>query len=458
MKNRLLRLLVVATVVGFSAVAGLAIRKARRIFRRPPRVTHGICPLHSLKDSVLADRSAGVRARSVVLYARQTNAYDLTTASDFDAVFSASENESTDRYWQCLSHILLTTDIWSTTFRPFLPAKHETANAAILWLMKVTGIRIVVFPYGADVAWRDAIRDRYDWVGRMQLDYPGWDLEKWGESTRANVRVFSRYADLVIGMDGSLRRFLPRNDLHCKTIAVDTHALAPIEHDPGKRTPVIVHAPNHRNVKGTQFLLDSLEQLRLMGIEFELRLIEGLHRSDAIAAYREADIVADQFVMGAYGIFALECLALGKPVLTYLDQDQLSNPVFNLPIVNANKDNLTDVLGVLLQIPELCVRLGQAGRAAVEKYHSLEAIGEVNKVIYQHLWCGAPLALEQTAHFDVRRTARSFTEDPRDSDFWPVAADDLNEQILAALSKLQGATQAEQLDVLAGYKRLGGNQ
>jgi len=372
------------------------------------------------------------------LYARQLNTYDLTTEEEFDVVFSRSAIEATGtHWWRSLCYFLLNTDIWSTTFRPFLLGRHERANALILRLMKAVGIRIVVYPYGTDVAWRDKIRDRFDFMGELQLDYPDWDLEEWGNSTRANVRVFSKFADIVIGTDGSLRRFLLRNDIYCKTIPVDTHSLTPLAGPANNNPPVIVHAPNHRNIKGTQFLLDSLDDLRRVGIPFELRLVEKVRRTDAIEIYRQADIIADQFVMGAYGVFALECLALGKPVLTYLDHDHLSIPVFNLPIVNTNKFNLSRVLAILLQIPELRSRLGAAGRAAVVKYQSLEAIGELNKVIYDHLWWHKPLALENTAHFDSRRTTRSFTEDPGSEDFWPVAVGDLMQNISEALLKIQ---------------------
>ena len=433
MLNRLFRLPVIAASICCSLCIGFLVRWVRWLVRRPPRVTHGICPLHSMRDSVMADRSAGVLARSVVLYARQSNTYDLTTEEEFDVVFSNSAREATGtHWWRCLCYVLLTTDIWSTTFRTFLPGRHERANAFILRLMKAVGIRIVVFPYGSDVAWRDNLRDRFDWVGQMQLDYPDWDLEEWGNWTRANVRVFSKYADIVIGMDGSLRRFLLRNDIYCKTIPVDTHSLAPLARPENNNPPIIVHAPNHRNTKGTQFLLDSLEQLRRIGIPFELRLVENINRTDAIEVYRRADIIADQFVMGAYGVFALECLALGKPVLTYLDHDSLSSPVFNLPIVNTNKFNLTRVLAILLQLPELRIRLGTEGRAAAVKYQSLEAIGELNKVIYDHIWWGKPLGLENTAHFDSRRTARSFTEDPSREEFWPVDVGDLMQEIVEA--------------------------
>src|SRR5688500_17949402 len=99
MQFRALRLPLIAVCIGFCAAFGACVRVLRRIARRPPRVTHGICPLHSLKESVLADRSVGTLARSVVLYGRQTTAFDLTTGAEFDVVFSNSERESTARYW-----------------------------------------------------------------------------------------------------------------------------------------------------------------------------------------------------------------------------------------------------------------------------------------------------------------------------------------------------------------------
>ena len=186
-------------------------------------------------------------------------------------------------------------------------------------------------------------------------------------------------------------------------------------------------------MKGTQFLLDALEQLRTIGIRFELCLVERVDRVKAIELYRSGDIVADQFVMGAYGVFALECLALGKPVLTYLDHDHLSNPVFNLPVVNTNRWNLTVVLAVLLQVPELRERLAQAGREAVVRYQSHEAIGEINNILYQHLWYGKKLDLSGTPHFSSERSCRSFSEDPADPQFWPVDVEGLQSGIANAV-------------------------
>jgi hypothetical protein len=158
-----------------------------------------------------------------------------------------------------------------------------------------------------------------------------------------------------------------------------------------------------------------------------------------LALYAQADVIADQFCIGAWGTFAQEAMALGKPVLAYLDQEHLADPAFSLPIVNTTQENLEEVLAVLLLVPELRSRLGLAGRAAVERYQSAEAIGEVWGQIYRHVWWGEPLNLAATAHFGESRKARSFTEDPGEREFWPVDVADLLPAIRSALEGLRGS-------------------
>src|ERR1700682_4607864 len=124
---------------------------------------------------------------------------------------------------------------------------------------------------------------------------------------------------------------------------------------------------------------------------------------------------------------------MGKPVLTYLDQEHLGDPAFNLPLVNTNLENLERVLAVLIRIPELRERLGRAGRASIERYHSFEAVGDVWRRIYRHVWWGTVLDLENTTHFSPSRSGRAFTEDPADPAFWPVPVDDLMPLIVGTL-------------------------
>jgi glycosyltransferase involved in cell wall biosynthesis len=409
--------------VAIAAAGGACMRIVRRIARRPPRVWHGMTPLHLTPPMVRADRLAGFPTRSVVIHARQRD-YALVTGSDFDAVF---ENHGSwyDAHWRALEDLLWRADIWSAHFEClFFRPEHRRRNDVTFALIRAAGIRIVVSAHGGDVVYRDRFRTRFDWVTRSQLDYPNWDLVAQKEVVQERIRLFSRHAAVVLPGDSMLLRFLPRNDLLFKYFTVDADALRPRPQQP-RAVPRIVHAPNHRFTKGTDFLLAALDRLRARGFAFELQLIEGVPRTEALELYAQADIIADQFCGGAFGAFALEGMALGKPVLTYLDQEHLGDPVYNVPIVNANADNLESVLAVLIATPELRDRLGKAGRAAMETDYSLAAMAEVWRVIHEHVWWGKPLDVSQTRHFRATRGIRAFTEDPADPAFWPVDVRDL---------------------------------
>ncbi len=107
--------------------------------------------------------------------------------------------------------------------------------------------------------------------------------------------------------------------------------------------------------------------------------------------YERADIVVDQLLIGAYGQFALEGMALGRPVLCYL------NPRFaahhpewaEVPIVSATPDTILDVLRELVRDPKRREELGSRGPDVVRRYHSLEAVGAHMAAIYSRLWTEA---------------------------------------------------------------------
>ena len=67
---------------------------------------------------------------------------------------------------------------------------------------------------------------------------------------------------------------------------------------------------------GTEFVIEACSQLPV-----ELDLVEGVPHEQARKRYAKADIIIDQLLVGWHGVFALEAMALGKPVITYLKPD-----------------------------------------------------------------------------------------------------------------------------------------
>ena len=397
------RLLWIARVA-VAAALGAIVRIARRVSHRPPRIVHGTYPMHMTADMVKADRLAGFPSRSIATHLRLAP-FALVERAQFDTVFENDGIPWDEWQWATLAYLLRHADVWVSYFDS-LPQGH---GEMLLRVVRAFGIRIIAAPNGLDVVHATRVKTRYDWVGRLARDYPDWDLAAETSALRGRIRMMCDHADLVIAGDSASARFLPRTDLTFKYFPIDVDAFEP-RFETSNAVPVIVHAPNHRALKGTDVLLHALDGL---DVPFELRLIEKTPRAEALQMYRDADIIADQFCIGAFGVLALEGLALGKPVLAYLDEEHLGDPWFNLPIVNTTHENMRDVLRILLQFPELRLRLGRAGRAAVEKYQSVPALAEVWSRIYAHVWNGAPLSLESG------RMPRAFTENPHGPDFWP---------------------------------------
>lgn len=435
--SKLVKLVRVGPRLVFAFIAGFIIRMVRRMLRRPPRIWRGITGQASAPTHVAADRRAGFPSRSVVRHVRVRN-YALVAESDFDVVYEAVAGRRDESHWLCLADLLLHADIWFAHFDSHLFRSDQTRmNEAVLLLARLAGIRLIAVPHGSDVVYRTRFRTRYDWVGRAQLDYPQWDLVAQREIVRNRIDLFCRYADLVMPGDSTLARIIPRADLRFQTVVMDCDALVPSPPQP-RDVPRIIHAPNHRHVKGTDYLIQAVETLRARGIDSELVLIERVPRAQALGMYADADIIADQFVIGAYGIFACEGLALGKPVMTYLSEEQLGDPAFNQPLVNTTPENIVSVLAPLILIPELRDRLGRAGRESIVRYQSIEPMADLWARIYNHVWFGTPMRLEETAMFSPERKPRSFSENPLDEEFWPAAVGDLMEQIRQAVRKATG--------------------
>jgi glycosyltransferase involved in cell wall biosynthesis len=166
---------------------------------------------------------------------------------------------------------------------------------------------------------------------------------------------------------------------------VDLAAITPVP-PRDRRRPVIVHAPSSRRRKGTEHVLRACE-----GLDVDLRIVEGVRHDEALALYRDADIVVDQLNAGWYGLLAIECLALGKPVVTYLHDEgrRLTETAYGVevPLVGASTETLRARLAELVEAgPAEWRRLGDASRAYAERVHDIEQVADSLVELYEGLW------------------------------------------------------------------------
>jgi glycosyltransferase involved in cell wall biosynthesis len=203
-------------------------------------------------------------------------------------------------------------------------------------------------------------------------DIRGRTPEQLAYARRADARIVGSYDAL---------RWVP--DARVVPPGLDLREYTPVPPTESAR-PVVVHAPSSRRRKGTEHVVAACE-----GLEVELDIVEGLRHDEARRRYERADIVVDQLNAGWYGIFALEAMALGKPVLSFLRaeavQETESATGVEVPIVPVTKETLRDRIADLAASPDDRRQLGAAARTYVERMHDADIGADRLIEIYRSL-------------------------------------------------------------------------
>lgn len=196
----------------------------------------------------------------------------------------------------------------------------------------------------------------------------------------------SRYIKQAIVQDYEVYEYVENyyEKVHVLPIAIDLSTITPKFPSVEKKKPLVLHAPTNPEFKGTVYVEDVIQKLQATH-EFEYKRIEKMSNEEALKLYEDADIIIDQILCGSYGLLSVESMALGKPVITFIRPDLVKTFPTELPIVNANPDNLYDQAKLLLENPILRHQLGKLGREYVSNYHNHRVVCEKLLTIYTQL-------------------------------------------------------------------------
>jgi hypothetical protein len=262
-------------------------------------------------------------------------------------------------------------------------------NSAVLWNLepyfyKLAKMKVVVMPYGSDIQEMSRSNNLL-FKHFMTAEYPGKCKKR--KLISKKIDKWTIHADHIISGCDWVDYMYYWDTLMLGHFSIDTEKIIP--DDLGDKPPSssqslkILHAPNHRALKGSQFIIDAVNELKLDGYKVELVLLEKQSNEKVLGAISQADIVVDQLIVGWYAMFAIEAMALGKPVLCYLRNDLEKLYVAagliennEIPIINSSPFSIKEDIKNLLKNDENIAGIKKRGRNFVEKHHSLSAIGE----------------------------------------------------------------------------------
>jgi glycosyltransferase involved in cell wall biosynthesis len=307
------------------------------------RVTH--CPVNTAGipwTNVQALRARGIEAQLVVF-----NRYTLHPEADLDLHRSGGLVRQQATQWRAFAELARKTDIFHFYFGLTLIPKSLQFP-----LLRALGKKSVFHYLGSDIR--------------------GKTPEQLAYGKRAGAEIVGSY-DAI--------RWVP--EAHVVPPGLDLRPFTPTPPSDNPR-PLVVHAPSNREKKGTQFVIDACAQLPV-----ELDIVEGVPHDQARARYARADIVVDQLNAGWHGVFALESMALGKPVLAHLKPDVVERSAdgfgVRVPIVPATKETLVEDLRPLVEQPALRREIGAQSRAYVEQVHDIDRVADRLVEIYRGL-------------------------------------------------------------------------
>ena len=190
--------------------------------------------------------------------------------------------------------------------------------------------------------------------------------------------------DRVFYLNPELGHYVPDATFMPYTI-VDIDAID-VEAPSRRERPRIIHAPSDPNIKGTPLILEALDRLKSR-FDFDLVLVDGKPHHEAMEIYKSADLVIDQVFAGWYGGFAVEVMAMGKPVAAAIRQADLkfipSEMREQIPVLSVDPSSLTEDLAKILERRNEWDQIGLAGRQYVERWHHPRRIAKAMNRIYK---------------------------------------------------------------------------
>lgn len=311
-------------------------------------------------------RQYGVDARSVIIGDNHFS-YD----ADDSVNCSLADWVSIGRY---LAEIIDNYDVFHLHMRPFFYwNSNEFYFPALLdlILLKAAGKRVCFHFRGSEVRKPSLFRatNRFHYAD----EDPDRLFKKFNESSQeAYINYISAIADRVFVTDPELQSYVPGSIVIPRCVQLPEAVEArPLRGE----NPVVLHAPSRRGVKGTDFVLAAVDQLKREGHAFEFRLIEGRSNAEALSAISDADILVDQLRIGWYGVLAVEGFALGRAVISYIRPDLIHTlGAEPLPLANADPETIANVLRQHITQREVREQVARAGQKWFGQTHSAEAV------------------------------------------------------------------------------------
>jgi hypothetical protein len=276
---------------------------------------------------------------------------------------SVSWHDAFEKFIERCTHVVLESGM------PLLGRKFGTDAFAEARRFRAVGLEVAVMFHGSDLRLPSQHVRENEWSPFTDPNVPSALLE---EKARHNIEQIAALGLPAFVSTPDLVRYLP-NAVWCPAV-IDQGRWSTVRESTlqdGKK-PVVLHAPSNSHIKGSERVEPVLRRLEAEGV-IEYRRVGGLSHDLMKQQYSEADIVLDQFLIGSYGVAALEAMAAGCLVVGHVDASTRAAVAettgLEVPIVDATVATVERVLRRLVAEPGGYAGNRELGISFVKEVH-----------------------------------------------------------------------------------------
>ncbi len=343
-----------------------------RLNKGKARAIWGVTPILTLPLKAACDELIGIKSHSWVLTTYGISSNFHVNLKRFTQKIQRNQYLYQPYCRLILAWCLLRYDIFHYFYdRGFLvPSNFFGVHIEELEALKLSEKKLYFFAYGADVRTREKTLSLGEWNFCISCPAPKSYCICDSQHLEDILKVMRSYATAFVTM-GDMDAYVP-DAYKIQYWPIDTNKIKYVGVKEENSTFKIVHAPNHTHFKGSHFLEDAIRSLQDQGHNIEYIRLHGVSNAEVLKAFSEADLVADQFIGGFYGYTALEAMAFGKPVLSYI-RENMQVPQ-HCPIINTTPSTLETTLKWCINNREDLIEIGKKSREFIINNYSLEAI------------------------------------------------------------------------------------
>jgi len=207
---------------------------------------------------------------------------------------------------------------------------------------------------------------------------------------RLRIAKFDQYADAIFAVNPDLMYFLPQRAKVLPYAISNWDEIKTLPYKGVREKLKIVHSPTNRAAKGSDLIIHCLMRIKeRYGDLVEFVLVESLPNEKARQVYAEADLAIDQILIGWYGGFAVELMKMGKPVMTFIREEDLHF----LPVemahecreafIHVDANSIFQKLCSLVENPQILKKYREAAIDYVHRWHDPIYVAQITKSVYE---------------------------------------------------------------------------